>query len=728
MNKIKFYIGTYCSLTIVWLLFCAQYFSSQSCFALFPDNEFLLAPFLSYFSKTLWAGSWPLWMDSIIGGYPLYNLSQISVFYPFYFCWLHIFDGHLLDVIRTMHIIILCHVFVFLINSFILMRILKLSLLASIVGSILVVFNSNTGIYLTWINIISPYAWLPLYLAGLLQLLESPSWRSAGMALTGMTLLIMASPAQPLIHAIFLSTVFCVAWLASSWRTVNFRHQVYSRMFFLGGVALLTALLTAPVLLPVLLEFKDMVRFIGPFPAIYGNQPIPFEAFLTDQLSLENAYQVLFLPLKGGAVGGVTFGVIPLALALYAIVNREQGQQWMLWAMAFIAIYSLCSAFGRNLGFAYINYHIPLLNKIREPSRFDVLFQLAGATLAAMGVNKLQCYCSFKSVLSKKHRFGILLMVAFALFSIIILLINVQNVALKNTYLICILTFIVLCILTFFRRDEGLRFKTALFLLWIAMIIGAQKICLVWNAPPFSYATYFQESLQGLDDVINQVNEFDPKHDYRVIFEGTINNQFASMLASFYGVRSFGGYVNPAPRGLFEQMYYGGHRSDDSIRLTGGRYIIAKNATPESLQGFVYIKDVSGYSIYEDTKALPRLYTLPLKSGEPIPSIRVLEHHLNRILAIVDAPKSGIFILNEFFGPNWKAKLDGEPTKPFVVHRNQIGILVSEGSHIVDLTYAPNIFRITLILAMAGVVIVILILILIKKRTTYGRSSQTTVS
>ena len=61
-------------------------------------------------------------------------------------------------------------------------------------------------------NIVAPYSWLPLYLAGLVGLLKRPrSMGYSAMSLGGIVLLSLSSPAQPLIHAVFVTIIFVCA-------------------------------------------------------------------------------------------------------------------------------------------------------------------------------------------------------------------------------------------------------------------------------------------------------------------------------------------------------------------------------------------------------------------------------------------------------------------------------------------------------------------------------------
>ena len=58
-------------------------------------------------------------------------------------------------------------------------------------------------------------------------------------------------------------------------------------------------------------------------------------------------------------------------------------------AFGIISLYGLLSGFGTNLGFAYINFHLPFINRIREAGRHLVLFVVGVSFLSGLGYNFL---------------------------------------------------------------------------------------------------------------------------------------------------------------------------------------------------------------------------------------------------------------------------------------------------------------------------------------------------
>src|SRR5262245_23577807 len=105
-----------------------------------PDNESLIGPMLASASRAFRASDLPLWMNTAMGGLPLYNSPQLSPYYPLYFAWLDVFATPL-ETIRTLHRISLVHVVVFEITTYVLLRTLRISRGASILGVVFIAFS-----------------------------------------------------------------------------------------------------------------------------------------------------------------------------------------------------------------------------------------------------------------------------------------------------------------------------------------------------------------------------------------------------------------------------------------------------------------------------------------------------------------------------------------------------------------------------------------------------------
>ena len=731
----------------LWCVFLWNAFGADHSFALGMDNEFFIGTVLSSMSGTLANGDWPLRMDTIMGGVPLYNFAQLSAFYPFYLPILSIYSSPL-DVVYSMHWVTLIHVLIMEVNMYIFLRVIGVSRLAALTGAALVAFSANSFAYAVWMNIVAPYSWFPIYLAGLVGILKCPRSKAySAMALGGIVLLSLASPAQPLIHAVFVTLVFVCAYWRDRLRTGETK-QVFNTLSRVLVVGVLALLLVAPALLPAAIEFKNMIRWIGPFPAVIGNARIPFAAFQIDQLAITDLGGVFF-KFKSTGVGSQFVGVLSIALASVSLVSRPRS--WLVVSLVFIAVYSLISSTGSNLGLAYLNYIIPLLNKIREPSRFLVLFQFAIGVLAALGIDELRKTVSDTDDQVNAKRQLIALVVS-AIIALITLFVVRNRIESNVSPFVSVAILLALTLMTWIATRSSLRSRrnTLIAIAWAGTALTLLAIEVPWIPPTVSSSQYLTTGALALDEAIERVSTFDPNHEYRVIFDGKIDKQQAAMLASYQGVRTFNSYFNPAPRRQFEELYYHGPRADNYFRILGAKYLICSKCKEESLRGYKHLENIAGYQIYVTEDVLPRSYIVQRLNGHFLgladfvakaagadltkklffvePNVEI-EFNRSRDTAeddcisredirtangsrfVVQCKSAGVLVMNEFFDDAWVARVDGVNTQTLRVNGNQIGVVFSPGSHVIVFRYLPTIFLFSLGLMLIGVMILMYLVI-----------------
>lgn len=738
------------ALVAIWIAILWSSFEPARSFALYMDNEFFIGTVLSAMSDAFSGGEWPLRMTTALGGLPIYNLTQLSPFYPFYFAALPLFNTPL-DAAISMHWITVLHVLLFAVNIFVLLRVIGTSRLAAVTGASLVAFGANSFSYAVWMQIVAPYAWLPLYLAGLIGVLENrTSAKYPAMAVVGIVLIVLASPSQPLIHAVL---VTCVLALFRWWhnRANVVPHATRASVIKLGAISVVAFLLAAPAILPAIIEFKDMIRWIGAFPAVTGHARIPFEAFLIDQLSLAELGGVLVnIPHK--AVGSQFVGPVALSLAVFALIARARS--WIATAMVAIALYSLASSAGSNLGLAYVNYLLPLVNKIREPSRFLFLFQLAIGILAALGIDELRRMVVHEQ-LSPIWRRQAALVAAIALATVVLAFGLRGHGADTMSSLIASFMLVVLLVISIFAARTSWRFRGEVAgLSWSAAAIIVLVVNVSWTPPPVAASHYLNSDGIALDIAISRVADLDPQHKHRLVFEGRIDKQMAAMLASYQNVRTLNSYFNPAPLRQFNELYHHGPRTDNYLQVLGARYLICRDCAGVKYHGFKFLESLHGYDIHEASDALPYMQLAQRLDGrfEGLPDFvaKAASHDLsqgllfvepganltlaekapatgdcivrndtrkrNRIRYLVSCGSPSVLILNEFYADPWRATINGVSVNVLRVNGNQIGVPLGRGGQVVEFTYRPWTFLLSIAFAAMGGILVLIWALRIRRK------------
>ena len=103
----------------------------------------------------------------------------------------------------------------------------------------------------------------------------------------------------------------------------------------------------------------------------------------------------------------------------------------------------------------------------------------------------------------------------------------------------------------------------------------------------------------------------------------------------------------------------------------------------------------------EDLKAAPGLLSMVRPSLHDRSIVPARGYHLteNSTRFTVDAPKSGVAVLNEIYWPGYPhAEIDGKPAQVFRLNHSFQGLLVDQGIHEIMISYRPRGFSLSLII------------------------------
>ena len=727
-------------LGIMLVSFLHNVLKSGATLNIYPDCEWYLGSVFSFASESIRNLDWPLRMDTILGGVPLYNSPQVSTYYPFYFLYLGAFRTPL-ESVFALHNITLLHVVIFQINAYLLLRTLRLSREAAFVGVVFIVFNLSTLEIMKWTHLISSYSWTPLYLAGLVRVLERPRERSGiFMLVVSFVMMSFAMVGQPLIFA----ALFTVVIVSSYALRLNFwanKAKSFETAFFVLAAISIAICLSALAILPVVSGLSEMIRWISSDQAIVGNAPIPFDKFLTDQLSIAEIPSLIFSLGNRHDIADPYIGLFPILFAFAAI--RQKARHWIVAPLALIAVYSFASSYGSNLGLAYVNYHIPILNKIREPSYFLLPLNLSIGVLAGFGVDYLiKDAGGFAKSSTSSLSWLAWLAALFLLISVIAL---AQIWSIHANIAIPFALFIY-GLVSYRSFDSDL--KRASTIVIVALSIAVQYIFVQWTSPTVANSDYLRQDLVLLETALSRVTELDPNHEYRVVFGRDINSQTASMLASYQGIRTLNSYINPLPAAQFGEMYYHGRRDDKYFNGLGAKFLVCKQCLPADVVGYEFREKIAGYSIYVTTESLPRTYisnnvlgeyvdlndyitkissnslaTFPVLFDSANPSLNPAGqgalhcvekkelHSLNRLRTIVSCDLPAVYVLNEYFTKSWTVFINGREVVPSKVNGNQIGLPIGAGATLIEFRYAPRIVGISWAIFFVGCIGLLAILL-----------------
>jgi hypothetical protein len=357
----------------------------------FTDNVYLYGPLFSETARLALQGVFPYYLPSFGTGFPLFENPHYCVCYPFYFFGVLDYGGPL-QSLYTLTDLTIFHVFLFGLSLYAMLRCARISPWAAFASASIGILARNTELYASWITMTASYTWMPLFVGGGILLLRSPG-RFLGIVLLGGSagLMALASAAQPVVHALFFSVIFFgtgIIWIVLN-RGMRSAVRLIVSLAASAGIAVGLAAVTA---IPVYLGIERMIRHIGSGAAVLGHQSIPWERFNGYQLALSQLPGILVKPAWINIVGSPyvgPLGVVGVVSVLMFFRRLNAMERFLVSVIGAIGLYGLLSACGTHLGFAYLNYHLPLMNGMREAGRHLILFLIAVIFLAGFGFDQI---------------------------------------------------------------------------------------------------------------------------------------------------------------------------------------------------------------------------------------------------------------------------------------------------------------------------------------------------
>jgi hypothetical protein len=645
----------------------------------------------------------------------------------------------------TMHFLTLLHYFILLVNSYVLLRVLRTTPVAAIAGATLVAFGANMESYFLYLTVLAPYSWCPLFVASLVLAFDGIYRKSAFfLCVLSLTLIILAAPSLPFIHCALIGGVLSSICLFTAAYRRDF-DRIKSFLTTILPAGFVTFLITSPYLISELVSLPNFIRWVESGPVI-GKTKIPFESFLLDQLPPSSLGGVLVPSTKVLIVGNPFFGFAACVLTFLSVhVIRRHPLIIGLWVLG---LWGLLSAFGSHFGLAYINYHIPFVNLMREPSRHLFVFAFCGSILSGLGLDYLLRNISESpAFFLKRYNIACILFLTLA-----VVLLEIERRTGIAYLWTCLGAVALLCL---FAITKATPIRIVLVSLFIPLVIVSN----LWPYPfpkvPIASGDYFWEWNLRSHRVLNELSKIADIRSYRVIFSESKNSYRWSMNASYYDIRSFNAFLNPLPYEQFVQIYYHGSSPANYRELLGAKYLLCGECSSTTLGNYRLRDEIEGYKLYETDKALPRYRVVHQVGGaystsaefheklaaknDYLSSVLVKQENLerlgkhvspntpqeqsctireelsstNRLHLSVDCHSPGLLILNEYYLPNWLVSINGRKEEIFQVNLNQLAVLLNKGTSAVEFSYEPALFYRLLLLSRATLLFLVLSLAVI---------------
>ena len=742
------------ALLVTFVLRYAPFLTSHLLFGPFLDNVHIYGPIFSEVSRLALSGSVPYYLPDIGTGFPVFESPHFSILYPLYFFGLLSYGGPLASLYTLTHLTLL-HLLVFYVNLYVLLRCATVPPWAAYVGASVGMLARNTELYASWITIAASYAWLPLVLAGGVLLLRSPG-KARGILVFSVAagLLALASPSQAVIHATLSCLILFAAgtiWLCLQRRFGEVWRLAWS-LVVCGGIAFGLA---AAAILPLYIATGEMIRHVAAGATVIGHAHIPWKSFNLIQLSLSQAAGVVIRPTWIHIVGSPYVGPLGLIGALLTAIyfrRLDPFPRILVLAFGIIGLYGLLSGFGTNLGLAYINFHLPLIDKIREAGRHLVLFVIGVSFLSGLGYNLLAQ--RLKRHKAQRSARSLVAPVALTLiFAGIILWELLQNGQGRSptSFWVVGLAPILFVVGRSCRVSEYKDVTSAGLLVSVAaMVIPVRGLSVSQSD--------FNKPINLLSHrVLQRVASESDVRDYRVDYRDAVfDNKFWAMNGSYYGIKSFYNQLTPQPYAQFCFMLLA---SVPHLRaMMGARYVLCGPGNSPLDPNARQISEIEGYRLYENPSPMGRLTLVHRVAGRindqaafvqvigkgfnylseayvspaDFKKVRAFLHNSqppstaqdnifkiidqpNRSYSTVECDSASLLVLNEWFTPAWKVRVNGKKHSALRVNQWQTGVLLPPGTNRVEFEYSPTLFgaltalnRITIVLLLVFVIFAVI--------------------
>jgi len=739
------------ALVVTFALRYGPFVTSHLLFGPFLDNVHVYGPIFAEASRLSMSGVTPYYLPDIGTGFPVFESPHFCILYPFYFLGLINYGGPL-NSLYTLTYLTLFHLFIFYVNLYVLLRCGTVPPWAAYIGASVGMLARNTELYASWITITASYAWLPLVLAGGVLLFRFPG-KAHGIVVFSVAagLLALASASQSVIHtALSCLILFAVGigWLCLEGRFSDI-WRVACSLALCGGIAFGLA---GAAIVPMYMATGEMIRHIGGGAAVIGHAHIPWENFNLIQLKLNEAPSIVIRPTWIAIVGSPYVGPLGVVGTLLAGIHFRRlapFPRMLVLAFGAIALYGLLSAFGTNLGLAYLNFHVPFINRIREGGRHLVLFVIGVSFLSGFGYSLLPRLWEQYGNSRNLRLFIAPALMALAMTGIILWELAQMNPLQHLTGCWMLALAPLLFVLGRFSKVRRCKVLTLAGVLVsvAAMVIPVRGISVSQSA--FDKPTNLL-SHRVLQRIATETNVRDWRIDFR---DSLFDNKFWGMNASYYGIKSFYNQLTPQPHAQFEFMLLG---SVPHLRaMMGARYVLCGPAESPTDANTKQMLEIEGYKLYENANPMSRLTLVHQVAGSATNVASFVEiiqrgfdyhseayvtpHDLesvrqffgnrpmsarpedvitnviiqpNRSYSRVESNAASLLILNEWFTAAWKVRVNGVSQPALRVNQWQVGALLPAGKNDVEFEYGPRLFRVLMILNRAAVLLILGFLIL----------------
>ncbi len=640
------------------------------------------------------AGRFPLWDPYLWTGQSLFGQAQPGAAYPLNWILflLPLKNGHIAGWALAWYYVAIhlmaaafCYLFC---------RSIGRSRTACLAGGLIFSLSGYLG-DTAWPQMMNGAVWIPLVF--LFQLRASRGGRpTADAALSGMFLGIAFLSGH---HQVPIFTA--VAW-TGVWIYLLAKNR---RLLVPAAVALVFAGLAGAMQTLPAYEYGRLARrWVSAPEAVTWNQPVPYSVHAYYDLKPFSLFGIVFPSVK--AHYDPFLGVVALSLALLAVTALWRDARVRL--LAALALAATVYALGHNSVFQGALYAlIPELDKARSPSAAMVLFQFAGAALAAFGIDELAASWTARGTWILAG-FGTLTL---AIAEALIFANRLSFPADDRVILTAVVALLAAALFAAWRRHalSGTQAHVLLILLLLLELGNTGQYNLADRSD--------RDQMQWLDKIHANADIADYLRKQPGFQRAEVaGDAFKANWGAFHGVEMHGGQTASVTTNVIESEFF----ALTGRRMWGVAYTIAAAPQPDS--GDEVFSGSSGMKVYR-RDAFPRAWAVhelarvpnntegKILIGQDPGSFRrkaymeaapprvepctapekvqLIEHAADRLAIRAEMACDGMVVLSDSFYPGWRARVDHQPAEIYEVNGAMRGVAVARGTHTVTMRYRP---------------------------------------
>ncbi len=663
----------------------------------------------------------PFWNPYAFSGHPHFADFQTAILYP-----LNIF-GLVLSQIAFWHLLRVTPTILASFFTFIYLKNLKLSTLASFFGALIFGFSP---FIVTWGEevVMSPHSvlFLPLILLAVDKLVEKFSKNYFLVLALSIASSIFAGYIQTTIYVL----LFAVTYLIFRIKSQNLDFRKFVSVILIMGVG---GLIGAIQLLPSAELFFSSVRSGVNFSNVIREfllSPAALVTYLVPDFFGNPATRNHFLPGAAHYYESILFvGIAPLLFAFHAF--GKKGLAIFLWVWALIGVLVVINWPGARF---LVGLPIPLISTA-IPNRILFIPAFCLAILGSVG---------FDFWLKEKKRYIFVPL----FFGLVYFLIFASLFVIKSSHF------------SFFGSVEtvdsriaismrNMLVPTAVFGLLATVIIffknkqmAAVLIILICAAHIFYFSSKYlvfsdKKYVFGNSDVIDYIIQ--NQGENRTIFVG--DHVFSTNFATQYSIYNPEGY-DSLNNGVYSKYIFGAQNFDSGaialrrsdaelgfknnlgiafadankrklLNTLGVRYLISKGDDRLVLvaNGFKSVFESGDLNVFENQQAFPRAFltaepnTLERGNTGSLGQAKIISYKPWRVVVRADVTSDSTLVLTDNYYNGWRAKVDGVKADVSRVGATFRGVWLSVGQHEIEFYFDSQTVKIGRLISLFGLVI-----------------------